>query len=171
MTKRSQKRDNQYYLDRLLNEHPAIFADYQAGKFKSAAEALVVAGLRKPRSQLDVLSSAWTKASPTERDAFKAQIGCVAPTPVSVAPAVVSAVIAPPRLAQPAKGKGHLTPTLAADVTAIIARRGLKNGDVMREIGFSHLDASLGRAIARGEQIQNRLISALESWVQQNNAP
>lgn len=48
-------------------------------------------------------------------------------------------------------------------------RRGLKNGDVMREIGFNHLDASLGRALGRGHQIQNRLISALEIWVQKNN--
>ena len=171
MTRRPQKRDNQYYLDRLRIEHPAVFADYQAGKFKSAAEALVAAGMRKPRSQLDVLSSAWSKASPTERDAFKALIGCVTLAPVSLAPAVVSAGIAPPGQARPAKGKDHLTPTLAADVTAIMDRRGLKIGDVMREIGFSHLDASLGRAIARGDQVQNRLISALEIWVQKNKVP
>lgn len=171
MTKRQQKRDNQYYLDRLRKDYPAVYADFQAGKFKSAAEALIAAGLRKPRSQLDVLSSAWSKASPTERDAFKAQIGCVAPMPVSVAPAVVSAVNAPPTLARPAKGKSHLTPTLAAEVTAIMDRRGLKNGDVMREIGFKHVDASLGRALGRGDQVQNRMINALESWVQKNNAP
>lgn len=171
MTRRPQKRDNQYYLDRLRNEYPAVFADFQAGKFKSAAEALVAAGLRKPRSQLDVLSSAWSKASPTERDAFKVLIGCVAPAPVSVVPAVVSAVIAPPTLARPARGKSYLTPTLAAEVKAIMDRRRLKVGEVMREIGFSHLDASLGRAIARGDQIQNRMISALEIWVKKNNAP
>jgi len=168
MNRRPQKRDNQYYLDRLRNEHPAVFADFQAGKFKSAAEALVAAGLRKPRSQLDVLSSAWSKASPTERDTFKAQIGCSAPAPASVVPAVVSAVIAPPGQARPAKGKGQLTPALAADVTAIMARRGLKNGDVMREIGFKHLDASLGRALGRGDQVQNRMINALEDWVGKN---
>lgn len=171
MTKKSQKRDNQYYLDRLRNEVPTVFADLQAGKFKNAAQALVAAGLRKPRSQLDVLSSAWSKASQTERDAFKARIGCVALAPAPVAPAVVSAVIAPPKPARPANGKSHLSPTLAAEVKAIMARRGLKNGDVMREIGLRPLDASLGRAIARDHQIQDHMINALEAWVQKNNAP
>ena len=171
MTKKSQKRDNQYYIDRLRNEYPTVFADLQAGKFKNVAQALVAAGLRKPRSQLDVLSSAWNKASPTERDAFKLQIGCVAPTAVSAAQAVVSAVIALPTLARSANGKSHLPPTLAAEVKAIMARRGLKNGGVMRELGLGPLDASLGRALARGHQIQDHMISALETWVQKNNAP
>lgn len=72
-----QKRDNQYYLERLKNEHPSIYADYQMKKFKNAAEAFVAAGLRKPKTPLDALHAAWNKATTAEKDAFRVMIGCV----------------------------------------------------------------------------------------------
>lgn len=45
-----------------------------------------------------------------------------------------------------------------------MSRRRLKIGDVMAEMGFVHLNASLGRALARGTQLQSNLILALEKW-------
>lgn len=170
MTGNTQTRDNQYYLERLKGEHPSVYADYQAGKFRNASEAFVAAGLRRPRSGLDLLQSAWTKATPAERDAFKVMIGCAAATvtnPVSARP------IAPakPTPVRAGKGKRHLSANLEADVRAIISQRGLKIGDVMREIGRNPLDASLGMALHRGTLLKEDTVTALEGWVARHKAP
>ncbi len=171
MTKKPQKRDNSYYIERLRVDHPAIHADFLAGKFRTPAEAFVAAGLRKSKTPLDLLRSAWSKATAAERDAFKRMIGCTTSASVSVAPAVVSTAVAAPSVVRTAKGKGHLTPTLAAAVRSIVDRRQLKIGDIMREIGLSPLNASLGRALQRGDLVQDSLITALEAWVAKNTVP
>ena len=88
LTRKPHKRDNDYYLQRLLDEFPAICADLKPGKFKNTAAALIAAGLRKPRSILDHLRSAWQKASPSERGAFKQEIGCVGPASATMAPVI-----------------------------------------------------------------------------------
>jgi hypothetical protein len=156
-----QKRDNQYYLERLKNEHPSIYADYLAKKFKNAAEAFVKAGLRKPKTPLDALQAAWNKASAADKDTFRVMIGCV-----SAAPATPSAVgITSPRIGGPTKGMSLLPPSLASEVRAIIARRQITVGTVMRELGKSPLNASLGMSLERGTQVQDSLITALTEWV------
>jgi hypothetical protein len=162
-----QKRDNEYYLDRLRTDHPAIYADLQAGKFKNPSEAFIEAGLRRPRSPLDLLRSAWSKASSAEKSAFKGEIGCARSTKkVSVVPSglTVSHASAPGN-ARLATGKMHLPPALEAEVRRIIVRRRLKIGDVMREMGLNARDASLGMALQRGTLVQDELIVALETWV------
>jgi len=95
MKKPSQKRGNQYYLNRPRDEHPVIFADYLAGKFKNASEAFVLAGLRTKRSAFDALKSAWTKTSSTEQDAFKVLIGCMTPltAPAPLSPKTATTAI------------------------------------------------------------------------------
>lgn len=47
----------------------------------------------------------------------------------------------------------------------IMAHRKMKSGDVMRELGFKPLDASLGMALSRGTQLQPDLIKGLERWL------
>jgi hypothetical protein len=84
MTKPSQKRDNNYFLARLRDEHPAVYADLMAGKFKNETEALIIAGLRKQRSAMELLKSAWAKATTSECDVFKAFIGCGTPAPAPI---------------------------------------------------------------------------------------
>lgn len=165
MTKKIQKRDNDYYLDRLRSDHPAIYADLRTGKFKNPSEAFLAAGLRKRKSPLDQLRSAWSKASSAEQSAFKGEIGCTA-SRTTVAPSglTVSHASAPGNARLPA-GKVHLPPTLEAEVRRIIAHRRLKNGDVMREMGLNARDASLGMALQRGTLVQDELIVALETWV------
>lgn len=61
-----QKRDKDYYLERLEREHPTIHADYLAGKFPSALKAFEAAGLKKHRSRLQELKNAWQKATIAE---------------------------------------------------------------------------------------------------------
>lgn len=162
MTKKPQKRDNEYYLERLRVDHPAIYADYRAKKFKNAAEAFVAAGLRKERSALDLLRTAWSRASAAEQDAFKALIGCVSPISTS------ATAITPSRSGVVINGMRQLPPALASDVRSIIARREMKVGDVMRELGLNRLNASLGMALGRGTQVQDSLITALTDWVDRN---
>lgn len=171
MTKKPQKRDNHYYLERLRVDHPGIHADLLAGRFKTPAEAFVAAGLRKSKTALDLLRSAWSKASATERDAFKGMIGCIATrsSAVILHPSFAAAVV--PTTASPKKGMGHLAPTLASEVRAIMDRRNLKVGDVMHELGVNRLNASLGRALHRGDKVQNDLITALEAWADRNKTP
>jgi hypothetical protein len=57
-----------------------------------------------------------------------------------------------------------LPPSLSSEVRTIIARRKIKVGAVMRELGMSPLNASLGMALERGTQVQDSLITALTEW-------
>jgi hypothetical protein len=187
MTNSPQKRDNRYYMDRLRIEHPAVHADYMAGRFRNASEAFAVAGLRRPPSALSALQSAWAKATPAERDAFKAMIGCVAPavTLPQIAPSgtasapmvrpasapVVRSASAPVVRSVVTKGRQRLSQALATDVCAIMHRRGLKSGNVMLEIGRKPLNASLGRALYRDTTVTKDMVVALEAWVARHTVP
>jgi hypothetical protein len=169
MSQIPQKRDNRYYLERLRADHPGIYADFQDGKFKNAAEAFVAAGLRKAKSPLDLLQSTWAKASVAEQDAFKALIGCAVPsTAISALPVPTGATVLVSGSLRRATGKQSLSPVLMTEVRRIMDRRELTTGAVMREIGKSPLDASLGMALGRGTLVQNDMVLALESWVQAN---
>ncbi|RUS60684.1 hypothetical protein EGN72_07180 [Pseudorhodobacter sp. E13] len=170
MPKPKQRRDNRYYLDRLRDEHPAIFADYQAGKFKNASEAFAKAGLRNQRSSLQVLKSEWNKASVAERDAFKALIGCVAnPNPAPSAAMTTTPVVSSLPPATAIHLDGRLTSSAAAQIQAIMIRRGITSGTIMRELGFNPLDASLGLALQRGSCIKNQVVlDALSEWLKKN---
>ncbi len=176
MSKPARKRNNQYYLDRLRDEHAGIFADYQAGKFKNAAAAILAAGLRKQQDILVVLKSAWNRADAAEKDAFKLMIGCVAPATVLPPTATASPVPLSPstyghanRNATVLQATRKLSPVLSAAVRQIMDRRKLKTGQIMREMGISPLDASLGMALHRDTQVRDDLVKALEVWVEKNS--
>lgn len=177
MTKKLQKRDNRYYLERLRCDHPSIYVDYQAGKYPSAAAAFIAAGLRKQRSQLDQLELAWAKASQSERDAFKTFIGCVAANSMNSAP--VTGTASPSGIPFPAPttaGVGvalHIDGYLSADTVAhlkkVMSHRNMKMGDLMVELGFKKLTPSLGLAINQGSRVKDQhLIDALEDWLKKN---
>jgi hypothetical protein len=58
-------------------------------------------------------------------------------------------------------------------IPEIMAKRGLKDADVMRELGSKPLDASLWRAIRRRGQptrIRPDLAKALERWLHDNRS-
>lgn len=171
MTRSDQKRDNEYYLKRLRNEHPDVHADFEAGSFKNLSEALVKAGIRKKRTSLDLLKSSWTKASTAERDAFKAFIGCTTPTVTSAPTSTPVHVRSPNSVASPTPGTRSLPPALKAAILEIMDRRRLKLGGVMREMGWDALDTSLGSALSRNTQLQDNLIADLEFWAAKNKAP
>lgn len=166
----TQKRDNDYFLERIRREHPQVHADYLAGKFKNVTEARKAAGQIKIRTALDRLGEAWTQATPAERDAFKAMIGCAATAvshPMTARPAASNTTAVMPT----SKGRQHLPPTLATDVRAIMTRRHLTTGVVMREIGRDPMNPSLGNALRQGWQVQSALVADLENWVARHQAP
>lgn len=163
MALKKQKRDNSYYLNRLQAEHPSVWTDYQAGKFKNASEAFRAAGMKKSKTALEALRSAWAQASGSERSVFKAEIGCVSlpPPPMSVASVPPLSTSVP----VPSGSKVPLPPALATEIESVMARRGLKIGAIMRELGRPTSDTSLGMALHRGTLIQRDLIIDLEAWV------
>ncbi|MCZ4072545.1 hypothetical protein [Agrobacterium sp. LMR679] len=157
---KKQKRDSAYYEERLRGEFPAIYADLQAGKHRTITEAAIAAGLKKSRTRLHELKNAWQKASTQERDEFEkwllAQSGVNMP---HLSPAGATLPVAVDlRLQSWAKSR----------IKAIIARRNLRMGDVMAELGEKRLNPSLGQALHNGSRLRPTLLAALEGWLEKN---
>ncbi|WP_442579097.1 hypothetical protein ACSBOB_26815 [Mesorhizobium sp. ASY16-5R] len=150
-----QIRGNDYYIRRLEDEHPAIFADWKAGKYSSARKALEAAGLRKPGTRLNTLKNAWGKATAKERADFLIWTNSSAPSsfPVTVVDA-----------------DRRLVPGVAARIQTIMSRRGLTMGSVMHEMGFKPLDQSLAYALSNETRIRPDVIKKLHKWLDDNNA-
>ena len=179
-----QKRDNDYLMCRLEKEHPTIFADWKAGKFPSPRQALIAAGLRQPEKQLNILRNAWSKASATERADFLKWIGLAGgPAPAITSPNVaastkkaksgVRSISSRSTLpGSPVTQTGHLKPWALTRITQIMDARRMKMGEVMKEMGFKPLDASLGRARRDLDPstISNDLALALSKWLDDNKA-
>ena len=171
-----QQRGNDYLVPRLEKEHPAIYADWKAGKYRSASEALVAAGLKRRPTALNALRSAWRKASGGERSVFLNEIRAPtspAPSPAASLPPIPahSAASLTPSTASwlPVVDSEHrLTPEAVKRIDQIMSRRQLKMGDVMAEMGFKRLDGSLGTAMRRPSCLRPVLASKLEKWLERN---
>lgn len=74
----------------------------------------------------------------------------------------------PAGIARPSSGSQKLAAALAIEVRRITDLRELTVGAVMREIGRSSFDTSLGMALSRGTLVRGDLVGALEQWVQAN---
>lgn len=159
MTKK-QKRDNAYYEERLKNEFPTVYADLIAGKHKTITEAAIAAGLKKSRTRLQELKNAFNKANKAEQTAF---LGWLAAQGKPVAPSSKTSTASPTIAIN-----GKLVPTIKNRIEEIVAKRHLKVGDVMAEMGFKKLNASLGRALHRRDRLQPDVVTALEKWLAAN---
>lgn len=62
----------------------------------------------------------------------------------------------------------HLLPWAKSRIQAVMTARGLKVGALMKEVGFSPLNASLGQSLKGDTQLQPALITALENWLEAN---
>ena len=152
MAKKATDRDNEYYLERLRLERPDIHRDLLAGKIASPAAAFKLAGLKKPRTRLQEMKNAWSKAASSERDAFKVFIGCTAPP---------GAITVPPTA--PFSVDRKLSPHAIAQIKAIMLRRGMTMGAVMDELGFIRLNPSLGLALRQNTRMQPDMFEVLRS--------
>lgn len=159
---KTQKRDNAYYEERLKNEFPKIYADLQHGKHKTITAAAIAAGLKKSRTRLHELKNAFSKASKLEQTAF---LSWLASLGYSISPSSM-----PTSAGLPISVDGRLVPAAKKRIEEIIAKRHLRIGEVMVDMGFPKLNASLGRALHRGDRLQPDVITALEKWLIANKS-
>ncbi|MCF6117133.1 DUF2057 domain-containing protein [Mesorhizobium muleiense] len=155
---KSPKRDRDYFEARLRNEFPSIYADLQAGKFKTVNAAAKAAGLVKPPRPLNVLKNAWTKASQAEQREFMSWIGSRSGAKNALPPIASGPVVDTDR---------YILDWAKERVQTIMARRRINETEVMHELGFKPLDASLWSAIRRSppSRIRPDLANALEKWI------
>lgn len=64
----------------------------------------------------------------------------------------------------------RLVPAVSARIEEIMAKRHIKPGDVMAELGLSRLDVSVSNAIKHGWRLKPDVITALEKWLEVNAA-
>jgi len=88
-----------------------------------------------------------------------AEVGTVAhssPTSVAATPPPLAVVDA----------AGRLLPWATRRINDLMAKRGIRQSDVLDELGFKKLNPSLSLALERGNRIHDaRLASALEKWI------
>lgn len=150
------ERGNDYYLNRMRTEHPAVHAEYLAGKL-SAREAIYRTGYQTKPTPLMILQREWRKASPHEQATFRAWIGGRG-SPAPSTPTGAPVVSTDRRLVSWAKAR----------VETIMASRNIQMGDVMDEMGLNRLDGSLGLALRRDRRIRADVASKLEKWLKDN---
>lgn len=158
---KKQVRGNTYYEERLQREHPSIYSDLQAGRYRTVSEAAIAAGLKHVRTRLHELKNSWSKAAIIEQAEFLRYLmgsGIVLPT-------------SPPSLGKSDIAINRkLTPAACQRIQHIMSKRGLEPGDVISEVGYLRLNASLGRALARGTKLQPDMIKSLEQWLAKNSS-
>ncbi len=151
--------DNKYYAGRLKKAKPAVYADWKDGRIPNLAQALIKAGIRKKPTALQTLERTWAKASKTEKDAFRAKILAVSRPSVVPAAAVSKPIFLP---------NGRLEKWAIPQIKAAMARRRLKHGQVMREMGFKALNPNLGNVLADARSGSPPFQSALQKWFDKN---
>jgi len=188
------KRDNSYYGARLEREFPAVWADYQTGRYSSLRAACIEAGLIKPRKRSNELKNAWRKAKVDEKIQFLQylkQEGVLrrlsdlelalpvrgpAMGPGGEHGGVLSVVGFPWRI----EVGGRITPEGKELIVEIMRKRGLiavqgqyHVGIIMKELGrgFKPQDPSLSHALKGGWRIRPELARALERWVAAHYRP
>lgn len=147
------KRDSKYYLERLERDHPAIHKELIGGKLASVREACRKAGLRKPVTALEILKREWKKASADEKRDFLAWAHGKAPKSAAVAPL---ALVSTDR---------RLTPAAKTLIERMMKDEDLKLGQLMKKLGLSPLNASLGQALHNDTRISLDLATKLQAWV------
>ena len=175
-----QKRGSDYFIKILARDHPAILADYHAGKYRSVNEACRAAGLKTARTRLHEIKNAWSKATAGERHDFIAWVrkAAAATSPTSVAAATsaaAAAVIAPaPLVAKKASKKRVvrrlLEPWESARIQHILQARRMKPADPMAELGSANRhDASISGASKGHTTIDTKWNVALANWLAANS--
>lgn len=151
-------RNNDYYEDRLKRNHPTIYADLKAGKYRTVTDAAFAAGLKTKRTRLHEMKNAWGKASRDEQREFLRWLHADIKAKRPVTPS-----------SMPIAHDRKLLPDAIARVKDIMSKRRLKLGNVMDEMGFIRLDASLGMALRQKTRLQPEMIAALEKWLAANS--
>jgi hypothetical protein len=159
-----QKRNNEYYLQRLKKDWPLLYRAVRAGKI-TVAEARRQAGLGGHRTRLHELKNAWDKATPTERSGFLAWAGLGA---MSASPATrPGSVLPPPPTAWDSDGR--MLAWAKRRIPEIMARRRMTAIEVADELGMNRLDQSIAMAMQRDWMVKSpATAAAVDRWLAAN---
>jgi hypothetical protein len=155
----SRKRDSKHYLKRLERDHPAVYADHLAGKYKTVRSAASAAGLIHLPTRLDALKREWKKATAVQKVEFLRWVK----SEVAKAKGAGTGPIA--------DSKGRLR----ADVATFISRWLLANrarpARIMKELGFSGFDTTLFAAVSRRDRLRREVVDKLAPWLASKGFP
>lgn len=150
-----QKRDNEYYRQRLKTVAPALYKRVLAGEI-SVTKARRLAGLGGTRTRLSELLNSWSKATAAEKRKFIEVITGRSPSPAAK----------PARAAFDADG---LMLSWAAErIAQILERRRMSPGDMSVELGLKRLNASVGNAMRGDVRVKESTRIAVEKWLKKN---
>jgi hypothetical protein len=160
-----QKRDNDYYKQRLKKERPDLYRDVQDGKLTVNKARRMHGGLGGVRTPLTKLKSAWDTATAAEKRDFliwvRSKTAPVAAKSGSTSPSGAAVFGATQTLESWARRR----------VLEVIARRGLSAGDFAEELGLSRLDQAVITGAKNGTKIRSSdARSSLERWLKKNVA-
>lgn len=123
-----------------MRDHAAFHADLETGKYRTVTDAVIAAGLKKPRTRLPELKNAWGKATRSDQHAF---LKCIrAGVPRAVPSISMSSLPTPIAVNQ------RLIPAASARIEEIIAKRHLRPGVQM--LGARYWMPQVGTNIADG---------------------
>lgn len=144
-------RDSKYYRKRLERDHPVIFRDLVAGKYRSIRQAAAAAGLIHLPTRLQNLKREWKRATAAERRAFIAWAKSTLPASSSTA--------------RIASSDGRLTPRAIDFLKDWLKRNRLKPGNVMQAIGGSNHDYRMFEALNSGKPLPTDVVTRLSDWM------
>ncbi|AMD57814.1 hypothetical protein AWN88_06215 [Agrobacterium tumefaciens] len=106
------------------------------------------------------LKSAWLRANEHERYEFEswmaAQRASAGETPRIATPETPLAV------------RNHLLPWVKSRIKTVMAKRDLRVGDVMVELGLNRRNSSLGNSLVNDKKLSNSVLAELEIWLKNN---
>lgn len=158
---KKQVRDSAYYEERLKRDYPAIYADLKGGKYLTVADAALAAGLKKPRTRLQEMKNAWSKAGRTEQHDFLKWIRASA-TPTTSSGGHPS---------RPLAVDGYIEPWARTRIEQIRTARKIGVRHIRDEMGVPRHDTSLEMALNSGvvkTRIRQELVKKLEIWLAAN---
>lgn len=143
------KRDSAYYRRRLAKDYPEIFAEVVSGRL-SVRAASAKAGLIRPPTRSKALKREWKGATDAQRVEFLIWLKSGAYKWVGL---------------PIADSEGRLRRDVSDFLLRWVARKGLRPGNIMKELGFSGHDATFASAISSDGPLRAEVIPKLAAWL------
>lgn len=127
--------------------------DLVNGKFRNITDASIAAGLKKARTRLHELKSAWEKASAAERQEFVEWLKTTIPNnKVSLPrPAFTS--------------DHHLEPWAKERIQKILTSRGITPRSIRDQVGIAAKDTSLESALRGSRILRQSVREKIDRWL------
>lgn len=156
------KRDASYYLGRMALEHPAIHADYSAGRL-TARQAMIQAGYQREPTPLTIMQREWKKATNSQQRAFLLWLRAVrsaAPPSASLAPSPAGLAVV--------DSDGRIRDPVRKRIREVMHTRKLKMGQLLRELGLNVRNPAIGLALHKNYSVRLENVVLLEKWLRDN---